>query len=64
MEVTEGYYDCVPERSVDGKHGPCTVYTAYWDGRADFTVYLYDNDPYCIFIKEGEVEARHVKEAV
>ena len=54
MELIEGYYDCVPERTVDDKHGPCTVYTAYWDGRADFTVYVYDNDPYCISIKEGE----------
>jgi hypothetical protein len=54
MELIEGYYDCVPERSVDDKLGPCTVYTAYWDGRADFTVCVYDNDPYCISIKEGK----------
>ena len=54
MEIHKGYYDCVPERAVDSKLGECTVYTAYWDGRADFTVHLYDNDPYCIYIKEGE----------
>ncbi len=54
MELIEGYYDCVPERSMDSKLGECTVYTAYWDGKAEFTIRLYDNDPYCIFIKEGE----------
>jgi len=54
MELIEGYYDCVPERSMDSKLGECTVYTAYWDGKAEFTIRLYDTDEYCIFIKEGE----------
>jgi len=52
MELIEGYYDCVPERSMDSKLGECTVYTAYWDGKAEFTIQLYDSDPYCISIKE------------
>jgi len=51
MEITEGYYDCVPERSVRKR---LTAYTAYMNGQAAFTVYLYDNNPNMISIKEGE----------
>jgi len=53
MEITEGYYDCVPERRVDSKHGACTVYTAYWDGQAMFTVRLYDSSKFMMSIHEG-----------
>ena len=51
MEITEGYYDCVPERSVRERR---TAYTAYMNGQPSFTVYLYDNNPNMISIKEGE----------
>jgi len=62
MEVTEGYYDCVPERSVRERR---TSYTAYMNGQPSFTVYLYDNNPNMMSIHEMvEVEARHVTEAV
>ena len=65
MELDEGYYDCIPERSVNERHGPCTAYTAYMNGQPAFTVYLYDNHPEIISVHEMEVvEARHVTEAV
>jgi hypothetical protein len=51
MEITEGYYDCVPEHSVRERR---TAYTAYMNGQPSFTVYLYDNNPNMISIKEGE----------
>lgn len=61
MEVTEGYYDCVPEGLVNERHGPCTAYTAYMNGQPAFTVYLYDNSPNMMSIHEMvEVESRHV----
>jgi len=61
MELDEGYYDCIPERSVDCDKGPCTSYTAYMNGQPAFTVYLYDNNPNMISIHEmAVVEARHV----
>ena len=62
MEITEGYYDCVPERSVRKR---LTAYTAYMNGQPAFTVYLYDNHPEIISVHEmAVVEARHVTEAV
>jgi len=62
MEITEGYYDCVPEHSVRERS---TAYTAYMNGQPSFTVYLYDNNPNMMSIHEMvEVESRHVKEAV
>jgi len=62
MEITEGYYDCVPEHSVRERR---TAYTAYMNGQPSFTVYLYDNNPNMMSIHEMvEVESRHVKEAV
>ena len=65
MELNEGYYDCIPERSVNERHGPCTSHTAYMNGQPAFTVYLYDNNPNMMSIHEMvEVEARHVTEAV
>jgi len=56
MELNEGYYDCIPERSVNERHGPCTSYTAYMNGQAAFTVYLYDNKPNMMSIHELEWE--------
>ena len=49
MEIAEGYYDCVPERSVRKR---LTSYTVYMNGQSQFTVYLYDNNPNMISIKE------------
>ena len=54
MELIEGYYDCIPEPTVNERHGSCTAYTAYMNGQPSFTVYLYDNNPNMISIKEGE----------
>jgi hypothetical protein len=57
MEITEGYYDCVPERTVNERHGSCTAYTAYMNGQPSFTVYLYDKSPNIITIHEGVSDA-------
>lgn len=53
MEITEGYYDCVPERTVNELHGSCTAYTAYMNGQPSFTLYLYDNIPNMVSIHEA-----------
>ena len=53
MELIEGYYDCVPERTVNERHGSCTAYTAYMNGQPSFTLYLYDKSPNMISIHEG-----------
>jgi len=56
MEITEGYYDCVPERTVNERHGSCTAYTAYMNGQPSFTLYLYDKSPNMMSIHEGGEE--------
>ena len=53
MEITEGYYDCVPERTFNERHGSCTAYTAYMNGQPSFTLYLYDKSTNMISIHEG-----------
>jgi hypothetical protein len=52
MELDEGYYDCIPERTVNERHGPCTAYTAYINGQPSFTLYLYDKSPNMLSIHE------------
>ena len=53
MELIEGYYDCIPEPTVNERHGSCTAYTAYMNGQPSFTLYLYDKNPNMISIHEG-----------
>jgi hypothetical protein len=43
MEVTEGYYDCVPERSVNERHG--SMHCLY-------SIYERPSGIYCIFIRQ------------
>jgi hypothetical protein len=61
MDIEEGYYDCIVEKTEDRgiwretgycDHGPCTAYTAYLNGHAAFTVYLYRDKPDMISIHE------------
>ena len=52
MDIEEGYYDCIVEKTEDCDHGPCTAYTAYLNGHAAFTVYLYSDKPDMISIHE------------
>ena len=52
MDIEEGYYDCIVEKTEDCDHGPCTAYTAYLNGHAAFTVYLYSDKPEIISIHE------------
>ncbi len=57
MEITEGYYDCIPERTFNERHGSCTAYTGYMNGQPSFTVYLYDESPNMLTIHEGVSDA-------
>ena len=41
MELNEGYYDCIPERSVNERHGPCTCL---------YSIYERASGIYCIFV--------------
>ena len=55
MQIDEGYYEAIAERTEDCDYGSCTGYVVKGEhGQTPFIVYLYDKHPTMISIHEEE----------